>query len=499
MKKPSTTPCVLLWLRNTFRWQDNPALQRAVALAVQQKLPLRLLVLETPQEAAPWARGGANRWWLHQTLLSFLQDLETRGGLPASSVVCLLAETAMAGLEQVSEQLGGFPSHLVCDARNEPWARRQEALMAEAQTQRGWVFEAINTQWLVHPSHPLTLQQTPYQVFTPYWKRLAALLAASPLSDAPLSEAPWEGLKTCLEPWPQPSPLQALSLDPRHGWTRSLAAQWQAGETLAQQHLEAFVKQQAQQPYAIARDIPSAAGTARLSPYLQLGSLSPWRVWEAVQRSLPEAAALPFLRQLGWREFASHLLWHYPHTAEAPLNARFASLPNLPASATVSAQWQQGHTGIPWVDAGMRELWHTGWMHNRVRMSVATLWVKHLGQPWQSGAAWFWETLIDADLAQNTLGWQWVAGCGADAAPYFRILNPQLQAQRFDSEARYIQHWIPELATQTPKAVLHWCDAPKPTPSLFKAVSEYPTPCVDLPTARDACLARYHTFKGSTD
>jgi deoxyribodipyrimidine photo-lyase len=253
--------------------------------------------------------------------------------------------------------------------------------------------------------------------------------------------------------------------------------------------------------YVSGRDRPDQACTSRLSPHLHFGELGPRQCLAAVRNALLDHesarnAAESFLRQLGWREFAHHLLHHYPATTHAPLDARFERFPWEPNRQWQDA-WQRGRTGFPIVDAGMRELWATGWMHNRVRMIVASLLTKNLRQHWLEGARWFWDTLVDASLANNTLGWQWTAGCGADAAPYFRIFNPVLQAERYDPQRTYIRRWVPELA-RLPDNYLH---RPWQAPATALAAArvslgrDYPLPIVGLPASRDLALRAYATVR----
>ena len=261
--------------------------------------------------------------------------------------------------------------------------------------------------------------------------------------------------------------------------------------TGAQELLEIFADD-AVSDYAKGRDLPARHGTSRLSPHLHFGEVTPAQI----QRTLQDRAARsgsrqrpdlePYLRELGWREFAHHLLYHFPHTPDANFNPRFDAFRWAEPDALLLERWQRGRTGIPLVDAGMRELWHTGWMHNRVRMVVASFLTKNLRQHWRHGASWFWDTLVDADLANNTLGWQWVAGCGADAAPYFRVFNPYLQAARFDPDAAYLKRWLPELASLPAKA-LH--EAWRHPAAL--AAKGCPTPMVDVGASRDAALAAW--------
>jgi deoxyribodipyrimidine photo-lyase len=320
----------------------------------------------------------------------------------------------------------------------------------------------------------------PYRVFTPFWRRLRTRLTETAPLPVPHARE-WLQLPGSL-------PLPALQLLPQIRWDAGLATTWTPGEAGAHAQLEIFADD-AVHDYAKSRDLPGRHGTSRLSPHLHFGEITPRQIHHVLRaradrcdtRRRPDLE--PYLRELGWREFAHHLLYHFPHTPEANFNPRFDAFPWAPQDEAALARWQQGRTGIPLVDAGMRELWHTGWMHNRVRMVVASVLTKNLRQHWRHGARWFWDTLVDADLANNTLGWQWVAGCGADAAPYFRVFNPYLQSAKFDPDAAYLKRWLPELAALLAKT-LH--EAWK-HPALLTARG-YPHPMVDIAASRDAAL-----------
>jgi len=250
--------------------------------------------------------------------------------------------------------------------------------------------------------------------------------------------------------WPKSLEISNLQLEPAIDWADGIRKAWNPGETSAKDRLRKFLRTGIQD-YAVERDRPDRAGTSRLSPHLHFGEIGPRQIWHAAEGA-PDR--MPFLREIAWREFAHHILFHFPHTPHDPLRPEFRTFPWRMDEKGLRA-WTRGETGYPLVDAGMRELWRTGWMHNRVRMVAASFLVKHLLIPWQEGAAWFWDTLVDADLANNTLGWQWVAGCGADAAPYFRIFNPVLQGEKFDPEGVYVRRWVPETARPTAPIVDH--------------------------------------------
>jgi deoxyribodipyrimidine photo-lyase len=320
--------------------------------------------------------------------------------------------------------------------------------------------------------------------------------------------------------WPESAALESLQLLPRPDWAQGIRAAWTPGSAGALAGLQRFLAD-AWQEYPQRRDRPDMEGTSRLSPHLHFGELSARQIWHTVRefalaRETPsrdaqvrEAPARDtpapdapgwresrFITEVGWREFAHHLLYHFPRSPEEPLNGRFARFPWKTQPESLRA-WQRGATGYPIVDAGMRQLWHTGWMHNRVRMIAASFLVKDLLQPWTEGARWFWDTLVDADLAANTLGWQWVAGCGADAAPYFRIFNPVTQATRFDPEGTYVREWVPELARLPDE----WIHQPWIAPlnvlheSGVRLGTNYPHRLVDHGQARLEALAALGTLE----
>jgi len=336
----------------------------------------------------------------------------------------------------------------------------------------------------------------PFQVYTPFWKRCLAL---------PDPAAPLPAPKAIAAPARRPASLalDALGLEPLIPWAEGFRSVWRPGEAGAAAALDRFLAQ-AFDAYPERRDRPDTVGTSRLSPHLHFGEISPRQIWHAVKtaaaaRGLPEARwrESRFLAELGWREFSHQLLCHFPHTPERPLRREFEAFPWRDDAARLRA-WQKGRTDFPIVDAGMRELWATGWMHNRVRMIVASFLTKDLLLPWQTGARWFWDTLVDADLAQNTLGWQWTSGCGADAAPYFRVFNPTSQGERYDPNGDCVRRWCPELA----KLPAEWIHRPDqaPAPVLRAAGVEpgrnYPQPIADHAAARVAALRAFASIKG---
>ena len=338
---------------------------------------------------------------------------------------------------------------------------------------------------------------TPFRVFTPFWKHCLTRLDEIPRPiPAPASLKP-------MTEWPPSDTLESLALNPSIRWDQGLERLWTPGESAAFERLERFLDQDAGH-YREQRDRPDLPATSRLGPALHFGEISARQVLTAGRSALASAPAgdsagiESFIRELGWREFAIHVLYAFPHTPESPLDARFKHLAWASDPAILDA-WKRGQTGIPLVDAGMRQLWHTGWMHNRVRMVVGSFLTKNLGQHWLEGARWFYDTLVDADLAANTLGWQWTAGCGADAAPYYRIFNPILQSERFDPGRAYIRRWVPEIS-RLPDAWIHKpYDAPANVLSASGVVlgRDYPRPIVDLSASRDRALAAYEPVKAA--
>lgn len=471
------------WLRRDLRLADNPALQTAL-MACDRVLPV---YIHAPEEEAPWAPGAASRWWLHHSLTALDAALRSLGsrllirhGPSAQALLHLVEET---GAEQV-----------FCSRLYEPVAMERDRQVAEALRQRGIGMVGGNAALLNEPWTVRKTDDTPYRVFTPYWKACQQAGLDRPLQPAP------EALPPVSRKFSSVS-IAELQLLPKPRWDDGLRETWQPGEDGAFEQLHRFMGKHLSR-YPQQRDRPDEAGTSRLSPHLHFGEIGPRQIWHALQHedtrsSRIRAATEAFVRQLGWREFSQQLLYHYPDTAEQPLDPRFRHMPWARDDQALQ-RWQHGSTGIPMVDAGMRELWHRGWMHNRVRMLCASFLTKNLRIPWQQGSRWFWDTLVDADLGNNTMGWQWTAGSGADAAPYFRIFNPVLQGRRFDPDGTYVRRWIPELAA-LPERYLH---APWEAPQRvleqagLQLGRDYPHPLVDLKASREQALAAYREIRG---
>ncbi len=483
----SSSPSIVLF-QSDLRLADNPAL----SAAVKREEPLLCLYIWNPEATGYAMPGAASRWWLHYSLESLSRNLDAAG----SKLFISIGNT----LSLLSELLKTFTQAQVFWNRScEPTIRHSEAqllnLFASKQVQ-GFSFYGNH---LTAPSEIHTQARNPYRVFTPFWKQLQSSLTLPPSLPAPKKLPPPPTTTFTFDS------LASLQLLPTIDWAKGIRETWRPGEAGAGLALKKFLRNPASQ-YSTDRDRPDLPHTSRLSPHLRFGEISPKQIWHAVQGAKRQSHSIEerksheaYLRQIVWREFANHLLYHFPNTVDEPMNDEYRHFPWQEQSKFLR-QWQKGLTGYPIVDAGMRELWQTGWMHNRVRMITGSFLTKDLLIPWQKGATWFWDTLVDADLANNTLGWQWVAGCGADASPFFRIFNPVTQGIKFDPDGHYVRRWIPELSRLHPP----WIHKPWETPPLLLAEAHvilgetYPYPIIDHQTARKQALERYHALKNAS-
>lgn len=461
----------LVWFRRDLRLADNPALQAALE-AGHEVVPV---YIHAPHEEGHWAPGAASNAWRHRSLAALDADLRARG-----SHLVLRQGDSLDVLQQLISETGA--EAVFWNRRYEPATQPRDAKIKRTLRGQGLQADSCNGSLLFEPWELETKQGGPYRVFTPFWRNALSNWRLQPGSRAP-ARLPAHGV--------QGLALDALGLAPPLDWDAGFWEHWQPGEAGAREALTVFVDG-ALHGYREQRDLPDRVGTSLLSPHLHFGEIAPWRIVHALEaeRSAGRSADIDaYIRQLGWRDFAHHLLHHFPKTSDENLNPRFDGFAwATPSSADLQA-WQKGRTGVPIVDAGLRQLWHTGAMHNRVRMIVASYLCKHMRAHWIVGARWFWDTLVDADLANNSMGWQWVGGTGADAAPYFRVFNPVTQAEKFDPQARYITRWVPELAALPVKARF----APWQHAALLAAKAPgYPrAPLVDLTEGREAALAAY--------
>jgi deoxyribodipyrimidine photo-lyase len=452
----------IVWLRDDLRIADNPALRAGVDRAAASGGAV--VVLYLLDEVSPGIRplGGASRWWLHGSLSALGEELERRG-----SRLLLRRGAAETEVPRLVDETG---ADAVFWNRRYGASREVDARLKSALRESGVTVESFAANLLVEPWTVTTAEGNPYRVFTPFWRaaqeRPIRELVAAPRelhgligAHAPAGDAldDWELLPT------------------RPDWAGGLRDTWTPGEASGHRRLQEFAADQLADYHR--RDEPAIDATSRLSPHLRFGELSPVQLWHRLHGELTPAArrnAPKYLSEVGWREFNWNILFHAPDLATTNFRPEFDSFPWDQPSPDDLAAWQQGRTGVPLVDAGMRELWTTGVMHNRVRMVAASLLVKNLLIDWRVGEQWFWDTLVDADEASNPANWQWVAGSGADAAPYFRVFNPDLQAAKFDPSGAYLDRWVPERLTP-----------------------EYPEPIVDLAASRREALAAYEVVKAS--
>jgi deoxyribodipyrimidine photo-lyase len=474
----------LLWFRQDLRIADNPALEAALELAE----PVVPVFIYAPEEDGLWPPGGASRWWLHHSLVRLNEALLCLG----SRLIVRRASDSLAELASLARECNA--SHVLWNRRYEPAGVERDRRIKSELGETGLHARSCNGALLHEPWEVKNKTDKPFQVFSAFWRHCLTLPEPKrPLAKAASLPAP--------QHWPASLDISALDLLPKLDWARGIDAAWTPGSEGAQVSLRRFLENPIED-YETARDRPGIAGTSRLSPHLHFGEISPRQIWHAVRDAALERGRhsswrnSQFVTELGWREFAQHSIYHYPFLPEQPWNERFAAFPWKHDAAALGA-WQRGATGFPIVDAGMRQLWKTGWMHNRVRMIAASFLVKDLLINWTEGARWFWDTLVDADLGNNSLGWQWVAGCGADAAPYFRIFNPVLQATRFDPDGTYVRDWVPELG-RLPSEWIHqpWA---APTDVLSQAGVrlgiEYPHRLIEHDQARLEALTALAALK----
>jgi len=469
----------IVWFRKDLRTLDNPCLHYALGAGLEV-IPV---FIWDKDDGGQWSPGSASRWWLHNALESLQSSFDKLGG----KMIFRTGKTEEIIPKLVSETC----AKSVCFSRvYDPAGLATQNLVENILKKQGVSTHSFNSSLLNEPWEIKNGTGRPFKVFTPYWKSSRNAIHREPASYRP-HELPFP-----TEPI-QSQRLEELDILPNHPWTEKLSAYWNVSEGAAH-NLIAQTANQVTRSYSSHRNIPSVAGTSRLSPYLAWGLVSPRQICQAVlqaQRKDNAKGVEDYLAEIGWREFSYHLLYHFPSIPDRPLRPKYANFP-WRKNREALQKWKYGQTGYPLVDAGMRQLYETGWMHNRVRMVVASFLVKHLLISWTEGARWFWDTLIDADLASNTQGWQWAAGCGADAAPYFRIFNPILQGEKFDSTGDYSKHWIPSLAKVPPK----WIFRPWEMPTELFAECDlrlgknYPLPCIDHVTARNRALSALASF-----
>jgi deoxyribodipyrimidine photo-lyase len=469
------TATAIVWFRQDLRVTDNPALHAAAASSATI-LPV---FIHEDEDAAEWQPGSAGSWWLRKSIAS-------------------LSDSLQGGLRVYRGRAGEIVPRLVRDVGAkaiywnrcvEPWRVSRDRSIKEQLQADGIEVHTFNGSYLYDPAEVAKPDGTPYRVFTPFYRR--GCKALTPRQTLPVPE------KMRLDTESHPDGHDEKPLLPAFPWFEDAEHDWEPGEQGAHDLLQTFLES-GLEIYAEARDRPDLDGVSRLSPHLHFGEISPHQVREAILEragAQQSDSADKFLSELGWREFSAHLLYHWPELTQDNLQKKFDRFP-WKDSEEVQEAWQQGATGYPIVDAGMRQLWRTGYMHNRVRMITASFLVKNLLQDWRAGARWFWNGLLDADLANNSASWQWVAGCGADAAPYFRIFNPVTQGRKFDPQGIYVRRYVPELAN-VPDKFVH-CPWEAPADVLESAGvqlgKDYPEPIVDLAQSRERALDAFKSL-----
>jgi len=472
----------ILWLRNDFRLKDNKALIEASKY--DQLIPI---FIWDENLCTEWKVDGASKWWLHETLLKFKESLQEKG----SDLILFKGST----VDEIEKLVKTTSCDVVLWNRSyNPKESKTVKQLIKKLTNLDVRYESFEGSLLKNPKSLTKSDGTPYLVYTPFWnnflKQNQEKILSSPTVLPPLPKN-YEHHNTSVE---------NLKILGKNSWYKKFHEFWTPGEKEALRKVSDFLKHKVGQ-YQSLRDLPHKDGTSCLSPHLHFGEIHPQRILSLVEKNhgpiakIKDPSIIQFCKEILWREFSYHLLQFFPHTTDLSLKEKFSSFP-WRKNKTYFLAWTKGQTGYPIVDAGMRQLWQTGWMHNRVRMISASFLIKHLNVPWQEGAKWFWQTLLDADLASNTQGWQWTAGCGADAAPFFRIFNPITQGQKFDPEGNYARLWCPELS----KLPSRWIYSPWLAPSevLIKAGiklgENYPKAIVDHKTAREKALENYKSM-----
>lgn len=472
---------IIVWFRQDLRLTDNPALYEAVKTGI----PVIPIYILDDENAGKWPMGGASRWWLHHSLTALNESL---GG----HLACFKGD-ALKIITALVKSTGA--KGVYWNRCYEPWRMERDKVIKESLSGKDLDIQSFNASLLYEPWTVKKDDGTPYRVFTPFFRR-GCVGRGEPPKPIP---APKE-IAYAKSP-DKAIAINALKLLPiKIRWDTKMEEFWTIGEKGAQKRLKDFIKD-GLHGYKEGRNYPAQNHVSRLSPHLHYGEISPRTAWHAVRKAMDDDKKIAtdgdcYLSELGWREFSYSLLYFNHKLPEKPLQKRFGEFPWKYSKAHLK-KWQQGQTGYPIVDAGMRELWETGWMHNRVRMVVGSFLVKHLLLNWTEGEKWFWDCLVDADLANNAASWQWIAGCGADAAPYFRIFNPTGQGEKFDAEGAYVRRWCPELANLPDKYLHSPWEAPD---DILKAAGltlgkTYPRPIVDHKQARQDALAAFGVTK----
>lgn len=465
---------VIVWFRQDLRLKDNPALFSAHEMG-KPILPVYIL---DDENSGDWKMGAASRWWLHESLIALNNSLEGK--------LCLAKGCAQEILANIVKNTGA--DVVYWNRCYEPWCIARDTEIKETLRSTGIEAKSFNGSLLFEPHTTLKKDGTPYKVFTPFYKKGCLSRGIEPRTPELKPENLTFYEYTLF-------PLEDLGLLPDIPWYKQISDHWIPGEDGAQKRLSEFLET-GLDGYKEGRDYPARENVSRLSPHLHFGEISPNQVWYEAKLKMTiecwEVDGEHFLSELAWREFSNNLLFYFPDTPRKNLQKKFDQFPWRIDDAALQC-WQKGQTGYPIVDAGMRELWQTGYMHNRVRMIVGSFLVKNLMLHWHHGEDWFWDTLVDADLANNSASWQWIAGCGADAAPYFRIFNPVTQGQKFDPDGTYVRCYVPEISKLSNKYLHNPWEASHDilTDADIKLGKDYPEPIVDLKPSRERALQAF--------
>lgn len=476
-------PPILLWFRRDLRLSDHQGLTSAL----DSDCPIIPLYIYSDEEKR--TTGSASKWWLHYSLKNLEASIRGLGG------EFIKRQGDPSGvIKSICQETGASCIH--ASTCFDPFWQGLDKNITRVLGSHGIEFKRFPGQLMWNPRDIRNKSGKPFQVFTPFWKHLTQL---SPPAKPLPSPRTWPKQQRAM---PKSDPLEAFDLLPSTQWDSGFHSEWMPGENGAKAQIDRFGSI-GLKDYPSQRDFPGVEGTSKLSPHLHFGEITPSQIYHHLINHQPHHGASSntvmqstYMKEMGWREFAHHLLHHFPHMTQRPLRQEFDAFPWRHDEAMLRA-WQKGQTGYPIVDAGMRELWTTGWMHNRVRMIAGSFLVKHLLLDWKQGAEWFWDTLVDADSANNTMGWQWIAGCGADAAPYFRIFNPITQSLKFDANGTYIRKWIPEISALSDKDIhTPWTVDPMVLQMAgIKLGKTYPTPIVNHTIAREVALDAYQQMR----
>lgn len=478
-------PPAIVWFRHDLRLKDNPALNAAV----QTSRPVIAIFIYDREAMKDSDYGAAGKWWLHHNLAHLQIALKDRG-------VHLAIRTGNSAdiIQKIIEETGA--TSLFYNRIYEPWSIKRDKDIKALFTQKGIEVQSFSGHYLFEPWTIKNKSGDPYKIFTPFYK--ACLAQEDRIGEPLAAPGTMTGYRQDIAHERQDVP----GFIPAIRWDKKMETHWESGESAAHNRLNAFLDN-GLTDYKDGRDRPDRDKTSSLSPYLRFGIISPRAIWHttrayAYAHDIPENQTESFLRELIWREFCNHLLYYFPDMPVKPLQGKFENFP-WKRNVKHRTAWQKGLTGYPIVDAGMRQLWETGWMHNRVRMIAGSLLVKHLLQPWQDGEAWFMDCLIDGDPANNSAGWQWIAGCGADAAPYFRIFNPILQGEKFDPGGDYVRRFVPELRNMPGRYIHRPWEAPEDilVDAGVTLGETYPFPVVDHKAGRARAMEAFDLLQKS--